>query len=199
MMVVASTSQNSKKLLYIVLLGTIALTLWTAITSDDVEEQVVVSPRNNARQTIPFKQGEPQLNQHDQDRQSILGFQRVNQERPMKDLFSVHSWSAPVPIKKATTQPEKAVAPTIPPIPFAYAGKLEGTPQGTIVFLIENNQLYTAAIGENVNAHWRLDVETPDSLHFTYLPMNASNVLSKSITPVAEFRPFAGLANAIND
>lgn len=195
MMVATSASQNSRKLLYIILLVTIALTLWTAITGNDVEEQSIVSPKNNVRQ-IQLKQRESQLNLHDEGSQGIAGFQRVNQERPIKDLFKVHNWSTPAPIRNVSIKPEKEAAP---PIPFAYGGKLEGTPQGTIVFLIENDQLYTTAIGENVNSRWRLDMETPDSLHFTYLPMNLSNALSKSSTPILEFRPFAGLANSRND
>jgi hypothetical protein len=197
-MVTTSAPQNSRKLLYIVLMVTIALTLWTAISSDDVEEQMIVTPRANLGQTTQLKQRESKLNLNAKSRQSIVGFQRVNLERPMKDLFKVHNWSSPVALKNTTIKPEKTTV-VAPPIPFAYGGKLEGTPQGTIVFLIENDQLYTTPIGENVNSRWRLDMETPDSLHFTYLPMNLSNVLSKSSTPILEFRPFAGLANSRND
>ena len=198
MMLAESTSLRGRSLLYIILMVTVGLTFWTAMSSDDVEEQAIVAPRKNVVQAKQIKEDESQLNPDGVGRQEIatLMFRRASQDRPMKDLFRVHSWTPPASIKKVVLKPGKAA---VPAVPFTYSGKLEGTPQGTIVFLIENNQLYTTAIGENVNSRWRLDGETTDSLHFTYLPMNLLNVLSKSTSPTVGFRPFAGLANSRND
>lgn len=199
MIVNKPATQKSTKWLYFVLCITVGLTVWVAMNESDDADLTVVEARKNTRQTMQVKDNEAQLSLIQDDKIGITPkmFQRELQARPIKQLFTVHSWFVPPPVKKITFIPE---VPTAPPLPFEYNGKLEGTPQGTLVFLMANDKLYTASIGENVDSRWRLDAETESTLQFTYLPLNLPKELSKSATlnPMAE-RPATWLLRAPNN
>jgi hypothetical protein len=58
-------------------------------------------------------------------------------------------------------------------------GKLENTPQGTLVFLSARNKVLSVIAGKNVDPMWRLDKEDANALYFTYIPLSLPKVLSK--------------------
>ncbi|MEZ0315751.1 MAG: hypothetical protein ACAH10_02570 [Methylophilaceae bacterium] len=95
------------------------------------------------------------------------------------DLFKSHAWYVPPPPKPVVLEVEKPV-PVAPPLPFLYMGKLENTPQGTLIFLSARNKVLTAIAGQQVDAAWRLDKEDSNTLLFTYMPLGLTKVLSKS-------------------
>lgn len=63
-------------------------------------------------------------------------------------------------------------------------GKLENSPKGTQIFLMENNKLYSVTMGANVNPVWRLDSEDLNSIRLTFLPLDLKQVLSKTAKQV---------------
>jgi len=199
MIVNKPATQKSRKFLYLILLITVGLTLWVAVNESDESAITVVEARKSNRQTEQLIDAKAQssLLQHNQAKITSKMFQRESHARPIKQLFEVHSWFVPPPVEKIAFQPE---VPMAPPLPFEYNGKLEGAPQGTQIFLMANDKLYTASLGEKVNAQWRLDGETEGALQFTYLPLNLPKELSKSATlnPMAE-RPAAWLSKAPNN
>lgn len=199
MIVNQPTTQKSRKFLYLILMITVGLTLWVAMNESDEGEITVVAARKNTRQSVQLIDAEAQssLLPSLQANSTPLMFRREKHSRPIKQLFQVHSWLVPPPVQKIVFKPETPIAP---PLPFEYNGKLEGAPQGTQIFLMANDKLYTASLGENVDSQWRLDGETEGSLQFTYLPLNLPKELSKSATlnPMAE-RPAAWLLKAPNN
>jgi hypothetical protein len=99
------------------------------------------------------------------------------------DLFKSHTWYVPPPPKPAA-QPSPPPKPVAPPAPFAYLGKIEDTPQGTVLILSASNKVYTVVIGETLDKTWRIDSEDANSVRFTYLPFGLQQTLSKSAKPV---------------
>jgi hypothetical protein len=65
-------------------------------------------------------------------------------------------------------------------------GKLENSPKGTQVFLMENNKLFSVLMGEKINAQWRLDSEDASSIRLTFIPLELKQVLSKSAKQVVQ-------------
>jgi len=96
------------------------------------------------------------------------------------DLFRSHAWYVPPPPPKATATAFEKPVPVAPPVPFGYMGKLENTPQGTLIFLSANNKVVTVVAGQQVDTAWRLDKEDANALQFTYLPLDLPKTLSKS-------------------
>ena len=95
------------------------------------------------------------------------------------DLFQPHAWYIPPPPPKVVVQEIVKPVPQAPPVPFVYMGKLENTPQGTLVFLSARNKVLSVIAGKNVDTMWRLDKEDANALYFTYIPLSLPKVLSK--------------------
>ncbi len=95
------------------------------------------------------------------------------------DLFQPHAWYIPPPPPKVVVTEVVKPIPQAPPVPFIYMGKLENTPQGTLVFLSARNKVLSVIAGKNVDPMWRLDKEDANTLYFTYIPLSLPKVLSK--------------------
>ncbi|MEO7465224.1 MAG: secretion system X translation initiation factor [Nitrosospira sp.] len=86
------------------------------------------------------------------------------------DLFSPKSWIPPPPLMKA--QP-----PSPPPLMFKYLGKVtEGDETRVFLALAEHN--YVVKPGETINNQYRVDTVTDHTITFTYIPLNAKQMLS---------------------
>lgn len=100
------------------------------------------------------------------------------------DLFKSHSWYVPPPPKSVEPPPPPPPPkPVAPAVPFAYLGKLEGTPQGTLLLLSAGNKVYTVAVGESIDKIWRVEADAASSVTFTYLPLGLPQTLSKTARP----------------
>jgi hypothetical protein len=75
--------------------------------------------------------------------------------------------------------------PTPPPPPFQYLGRLDVEPGKVMIFLTDGKRVYSLMPGEEINNTWRLDRDDPQALHFTYLPMDAQQTISKSTKAIA--------------
>ena len=187
-------AKASNKWLYIVLFITLVFTGWTAFHNDDASDQAqneldVKKTSTNDNQASKHKFG---LNKQDQSSSSkALESSLVNSPIPWQklkrehldnkpyDAFKVHSWVVVPPTKKSPPAPPPP-PPKAPPAPFTYVGKLENSPKGTQIFLMENNKLLSVVMGEKVNATWRLDGEDTGAIHLTFIPLDLKQVLSKS-------------------
>lgn len=106
------------------------------------------------------------------------------------DLFKPQHWYVP-PVKTAA---ELAPPPPVAPQPgFAYIGKLEDGPQGTVILLASASQVYSIAVGDNVDRTWRLDKEDEQNLYLTYLPLNVPKTLLKKSKLAATVNPASHL------
>jgi hypothetical protein len=109
------------------------------------------------------------------------------------DLFKLHSWYVAPPPKPAGPPPSPP-KPVAPAVPFSYMGRIDGTPDGTLLMLSGGNRVYTVAVGETIEKVWRLDSDAGKTLRFTYLPLELPQTLSKSVSP-ASAKPDAGNQN----
>lgn len=187
------TTKSSNKLLMLVLLMTVAVTVWTALQEDEVVDDLAVSKPSRPPQVVSEKyDATVNVNQlqlasgagASQTHEHLIPWQRLKRE-PLSskphDLFKVHSWVVIPPVKKVKPLPPPP--PVAPPAPFTYVGKLEDSPTGTQVFLMSNGKLYSVVKGEKINQQWRLESEDANTLRLNYLPLNLVQTLSKSARP----------------
>ena len=86
------------------------------------------------------------------------------------DLFSRQSWIPPAP-------PVKPQPPSPPPLMFKYLGKVtEGDETRVFLALAERN--YVVKAGEKIDNQYRVDEVTDHAITFTYIPLNAKQMLS---------------------
>jgi hypothetical protein len=86
------------------------------------------------------------------------------------NIFAAQSWVPPPP-------PMKPQPPSPPPMQFKYLGKvIEG--DETRVFLALGERNYIVKPGESINNQYRLDEVNERSMTFTYLPLNAKQMLA---------------------
>lgn len=109
------------------------------------------------------------------------------------DMFKSRSWYVAPPPKPAGPPPPPP-KPVAPAVPFSYLGRMDGTPDGTLLILSSGNRVYTVAVGETIDKVWRLDSDAGSTLRFTYLPLDLPQTLSKSASP-ASAKPEAGNQN----
>lgn len=177
-----TTNQNGW--LWAVLVVTVALTAWTALTSSESEDSLLAEPANHVHTSVvppAILQVEQPVMKPKVSPATPSSWQIQHREaltEKTANLFPVHSWVVVAPIPK--TKPAPPPAPVAPPTPFVYMGKLEDGPKGTQIFLMANNKVYTVTKGEKIDAFWRLDGEDANQLLFTFLPLNLPQTLSKT-------------------
>ena len=187
----SKVSKNpSNKWLMLILLVTLSAVIWTALrsdgTSDGVGDELVASKRLSNVQRHNFLENRHHSPVQQENISRLIPWQSLKRElltEKIQDVFKVHSWVVIPPAKKLKPQPLSP--PVAPPAPYTYVGKLEDTPKGTQVFLINNGKLYSVVKGEKINAQWRFESDDANSLRFTYLPLNLVQTLSKSAKPEA--------------
>jgi hypothetical protein len=91
-------------------------------------------------------------------------------ESPQVDVFASRSWQPPPP------PPPKAQAPTAPPLPFLYLGKVleEGA---VMVFLAQGARTFLAHKGD-VLLDYKVEEITPARMTLVYLPLNEKQYLT---------------------
>ena len=89
----------------------------------------------------------------------------------MKDVFTPHSWYVPpAPVAVAES------APTPPPLPFVYLGKLLEEGKLT-VFLARQDKNFTVKEGDLLDDNYRVDVIKGSVIELTYMPLNMKQTL----------------------
>jgi hypothetical protein len=91
---------------------------------------------------------------------------------PAEDAFLGRSWTLP----PAPVKPAQTTAPSPPPLPFIYLGRMEQDGQ-TVVFLAKQDRSYVVKAGEVVGDTYRLDEVKAGALEFTYLPLKIRQTL----------------------
>jgi hypothetical protein len=177
-----ASAKKSSIWLWLVLVVTLGLTGWMMLNHDADSETdgiaLAVPEKHRVKQSV-LSQPKARLMQTSAiDWSSVKN--RVDITVTPDDLFAVHSWQVAERRVTEKVRPLPIPEPTAPPAPFAYAGKLEDGPEGTVVFLSGNNKVYSVARGKEIDAFWRLDREDSNNLYLTYLPLNLPQTLSKN-------------------
>jgi len=98
--------------------------------------------------------------------------ERAQPAAPQADPFAARSFAAP----PRPQSPARAGAPTAPPLPFRYAGRL--TQDGkTEVFVVRGDEIISVAAGQNIDAQYRVDALSASRIAFTYLPLKTRQSL----------------------
>ena len=103
---------------------------------------------------------------------------RLNRDPPLAqgvDAFAPHRWTAARPIRKMEAPPPPA--PVAPPLPFEYAGRIEGR-EGPTFLLSRGPESFAVHAGEAIDGDYRLETVSADTLTFVYLPLNERQTLS---------------------
>lgn len=90
------------------------------------------------------------------------------------DIFSGKTWIPPPSAAAMKPQP-----PSPPPLLFKYLGKLTDGDK-TQVFLALADRNYVVKPGEIINDQYRVDAVNDHTITFTYLPLNAKQMLATS-------------------
>lgn len=86
------------------------------------------------------------------------------------DPFAPRSFAPPPEAAPAPARAVRAAAPSAPPLPFRYVGKLIANGK-TEVFVMRGEELLSIASGQNIDGQYRVDAITESSIRFTYLPL----------------------------
>jgi hypothetical protein len=107
---------------------------------------------------------------------------RAREGRKVTDLFAARVIAPPPQAAAAVvvappSPPAPPPAPTAPPLPFRYFGKwVEG--DRTSVFLVGNNESYSASAGDTIAGSYRIESITDSSVDFVYLPLGSKQALA---------------------
>lgn len=166
--------------LWVALLVTVLLTLWTVLQDDAVDEGSLVGQASTQKAT---KRSTKSVNSAQlAQKNSLIQWDKLVREpnNKPKDLFSAANWSAKRQLKQRAAVKVAPPPPQAPPVPFTYMGRLDDGPNGDVVYLVDQEQSYSVGMGNTIGPFWRLDSEDENSLHFTYLPLSLTQTLAKN-------------------
>ncbi|AKU10087.1 hypothetical protein AzCIB_0182 [Azoarcus sp. CIB] len=105
--------------------------------------------------------------------------------RPAPELFAAHSWYVPPPPPPPpppAAPPPPPPAPTAPPIPYEYLGKLADG-HSVRVFLVRGDRPYTVTEGDVLDGSYKVKSITDTTMTFIYLPLNMTQTLPVGSKP----------------
>lgn len=154
---------SGSRLVWVALVLTIGATLWVSYTDTPEETVSVAAPKSvqNRIARMAANTDSPQL--------------RLHRRKPITtlpgDLFPTDQ------PEQQELESEEVLEPTVPPLPFKYAGRLvEG--RVTTAFLMDNQQNLLVHAGDIVGGTWRVEAIGLQQIHLTYIPLNTTVTLS---------------------
>jgi len=94
---------------------------------------------------------------------------------PQSDPFARRSFAPEAPAAPQGAAPV-AAAPSAPPLPFRYFGKL--IENGKLeVFVMKGDEVLSIAAGQKIDNDYRVDGITATTISFTYLPLRTKQTL----------------------
>lgn len=147
------------------LLGALFATQWVNGEDGSAEPVAAVSDRQApAREAKEIRAVEDDAAQLELER-----LERRKFSAQAGDIFSPKSWIPP----PSSVKPQP---PSPPPLTFKYLGKvIEGEETRVFLNLAERN--YIVKVGENIDGQYRMDAVTDRTITFTYLPLDAKQML----------------------
>jgi hypothetical protein len=106
---------------------------------------------------------------------------RPKKDGETQDLFANRSWSLQqarvVTAPAAAGKPVPPPAPTAPPLPFKYLGRMADGDK-VVVFLERNQDTLSAAAGDKLQSDYQVESIAESAVHFVYLPLGTKQVLN---------------------
>jgi hypothetical protein len=108
---------------------------------------------------------------------------RRRTDMEVEDLFGNPAPGAPIPPPAQTAKAEPVVAaPTPPPLPFSYLGRM--TKGGkAIVYLLRNGDMVLAETGVTLDGTYLVENISSSTVDFVYLPLQARQALNITQAP----------------
>ena len=106
----------------------------------------------------------------------LAKLERRETEAPQGDPFAPRNFA---PARQAAVPRAAAEAPKgPPPLPFKYAGWMEQDGK-TEIFIARGDELISIAVGQKIDAQYRVDSITDERIAFTYLPTKKRQSLDR--------------------
>ena len=106
---------------------------------------------------------------------------RTPMEPSTADPFPVKTWTATTTAAPVSAQAKEA--PTTPPLPFSYAGKLEEDDGRWVVYLVKGETSFNVHKGETFDDVYRLNSIGASQLEIEYLPLGTKQTLAAATDP----------------
>ena len=175
----SDTSDKRQYGLWLVLALTVTATLWTALTEDDAATNLVVEPRPTvgpraAKPHVGDTHGLSQRAMRVADStpsSTVLDLGPL--QRPRMGIAPGELFDTELPPSQQTELAAAAapLQPTVPPLPYTYAGKLIDGDR-YIVFLTAGDKNYSVRVGDTLG-DWRVKAIRPPQMILSYVPMQA--------------------------
>lgn len=107
---------------------------------------------------------------------SLQPNKRLALQAEPKDIFLIKKPALEAAEKLRQAQRVAPPAPTAPPLPFVYMGKILND-GNRAVFLTRNDKPYIARAGDVLDGTYRVDAIQPPTLELTYLPLSQKQTL----------------------
>jgi len=99
---------------------------------------------------------------------------RPRKEEAIADLFAPARVALTTVVKPGAGPPP---APTAPPLPFTYLGKIIDGDRMT-VFIARGDEHYLVEAGQTIAGQYRVEQVTAEAVAFTYLPLGTRQILA---------------------
>lgn len=98
---------------------------------------------------------------------------------PIRDIFAAKSWAPPPPkvVIAPPPPPPAPVAPSAPPMPYKFIGKMDDT-SSLKAFLNRGDRVYVVSVGEVLDNTYRVESIKSGQMILIYMPLNVSQTLS---------------------
>ena len=176
--------RTRRRLLWLSIIATTGLA--TAGYDAIVDRQDRTPPGRNAstRTAPPTPVAERRARQR-----SLLDLEKLQALRaqtPTAELFARKSWYIAPPLPPPPPPPPQAppppVAPTAPPLPFVFMGRMTDAERLT-VFLVKDNRVYMVSEGDVIDGTYKLEKIEPRQVTFLYLPLDVTQTLAVGESP----------------
>lgn len=154
----------------IALAATLAATLWVSQDGGIESEAGAAAGALPAGPRLPSRR-DPAM---EPDELRLGKLTRRAATDPTQNAFANRTWTVPAPAER-----QAPPAPSAPPMPFTYLGKMQEGDTGAItVYLVQGEQAYSVRKGDMIDNTWRVESINADQMVLTYLPMATRQTIS---------------------
>lgn len=162
---------NAKQRLWL-LGGALALTL-AALASIQGNDEPDIALARPGKASVPHPKNRGEAETEMPGDAPLAKLNRQPLPENVQEMFGGKTWHVAPPTAKATA----TTAPSAPPLPFVYTGKLAEEGERIVVFLNKQGRSYIVRDGDVLDKIYRVDEVRPPVMALTYLPLNVKQTI----------------------